>query len=78
MTGSATGLDGLLARAGINKAELARRLGVTQNAVQKWKAVAPRYAVAYLELLIEHNRIAENIRSLEAANLLKYEASTCS
>lgn len=78
MTSQATGLDGLLARAGINKAELARRLGVTQNAVQKWKAVAPKYATVYLELLIEHNRLAENLRSLEASNSLKSEGSPCS
>jgi transcriptional regulator with XRE-family HTH domain len=48
---------GLLARAGITKAELARRLGISANAVSKWGANPPRYAVAYLELLIEFNRV---------------------
>lgn len=47
----------LLARAGITKAELARRLGLTANAVSKWGDGPPRYAMAYLELLIEFNRV---------------------
>ena len=47
----------ILMRAGITKAELARRLGLTSNAVSKWKDNPPRYAVAYLELLIEFNRV---------------------
>ena len=48
---------GLLERAGVTKAELARRLGLTGNAISKWGDSPPRYAVAYLELLIEFNRI---------------------
>ena len=48
---------GLLARSGITKAELARRLGISSNAVSKWGNGPPRYAVAYLELLIEFNRV---------------------
>jgi transcriptional regulator with XRE-family HTH domain len=48
---------GLLARAGLTKAELARRLGISSNAVSKWGNSPPRYAVAYLELLIEYNRV---------------------
>lgn len=47
----------LLARAGINKAELARRLGLTPAGVSKWGNDPPRYAVAYLELLVEYNRV---------------------
>ena len=50
-------LESLLERAGITKAELSRRLGLTQNAISKWRGVAPQYAVAYLELLIEYNRV---------------------
>ena len=46
----------LLNRAGITKAELARRLGITEGGVHKWKDSPPRYAVAYLELLVEYNR----------------------
>lgn len=47
----------LLQRAGITKAELARRLGLTQGGISKWGDNPPRYAVAYLELLIEYNRV---------------------
>ena len=47
----------LLSRAGITKAELARRLGLDPGTVTKWGQAAPRYAVAYLELLVEFNRV---------------------
>lgn len=47
----------LLERAGLTRAELARRLGVTANAVSKWRDSPPKYAVAYLELLVEYNRV---------------------
>jgi len=45
----------LCRRAGITKAELARRLGLRSSTVYHW-TVAPRYAIAYLELVIELNR----------------------
>lgn len=47
----------LLLRAGITKAELSRRLGVSARGVSAWKDAPPRYAVAYLDLLIEFNRV---------------------
>lgn len=47
----------LLERAGISKAELARRIGITANAIAKWGNSPPRYATAYLELLIAYNRV---------------------
>ena len=47
----------LLKRAGLTKAELARRLGLTANAISRWRNNPPRYAVAYLEQVIEFNRI---------------------
>lgn len=47
----------LLQRAGINQAELGRRLGLSPTTVYGWKGVAPQYAVAYLELLVEYNRV---------------------
>lgn len=46
----------LLERAGITKAELARRIGIRRETISGWKEDWPRYAVAYLELLIEYNR----------------------
>ncbi len=46
----------LLERSGITKAELARRIGVKPGSVTNWKDNPPRYATAYLELLIECNR----------------------
>ena len=49
--------EGLLKRAGITKSELARRLGLTANAVSRWKDDPPKYAVAYLEQMIEFNRV---------------------
>jgi len=47
----------LLKRAGITKAELARRLGLNPRTISGWGAHAPKYAVAYLDLLIEYNRV---------------------
>jgi transcriptional regulator with XRE-family HTH domain len=47
----------LLARAGITKSELARALGLTRNGVSKWGTRVPQYAIAYLQLLIEYNRV---------------------
>lgn len=48
----------LLVRAGINKAELARRLGANPRTISAWKNNPPQYAIAYIELLIEYNRLA--------------------
>lgn len=48
----------LLKRAGITKAELARKLGITPNTISTWKGEQPQYATAYLDLLIAFNRIA--------------------
>ena len=47
----------LLKRAGITKAELSRRLGLKAPSVTRWGVSAPRYAIAYLELLVEYNRV---------------------
>ena len=47
----------LLKKAGVNKAQLARRLGITPNAISAWKEKPPKYAVAYLELLVVHNKL---------------------
>ena len=49
--------QGLLERAGINKAELSRRIGISKRSVSAWGDNPPQYAVAYLELLIEYNRV---------------------
>lgn len=51
-------LHELLKRAGLTKAELSRRLGLSPTSVSKWNIMEPpKYAVAYLELLIEYNRV---------------------
>jgi len=47
----------LLNRAGISKAELARRLNVSQSSVYRWSTNIPGYVIAYLELLVDYNRI---------------------
>lgn len=49
----------LLVNAGITKAELARRLGLSKNTVAKWGEKPKAYAVAYLKLLIEYNKISQ-------------------
>lgn len=51
-------LETMLKRAGITKAELARRLNLHQTTVCKWSGTPPGYARAYLDLLIAYNRIA--------------------
>lgn len=48
----------LLTKAGIIKAELARRFGMDSRTISAWGNSPPQYAVTYLELLIEFNRIA--------------------
>lgn len=47
----------LLKMAGLTKAELARRLDLTPRGISRWKNAPPGYAVAYLKLLIEYNRL---------------------
>lgn len=47
----------LLERAGITKAELARRLGLNPRSVSAWGNNAPKYAMAYLNLLVEYNKV---------------------
>lgn len=47
----------LLLRAGITKAELARRLELNPRTISSWESKPPKYAVAYLNLLIAYNRL---------------------
>jgi DNA-binding XRE family transcriptional regulator len=47
----------LLERAGLTKAELGRRLGLNPRTVSGWGDSPPEYAVAYLKLLIDYNRV---------------------
>lgn len=46
-----------LKRAGLTKAELSRRLGLSPNTVSSWRE-PPQYAKAYIDLLIDFNRYA--------------------
>ena len=50
-------IDYLIGRAGITKAELARRLGMSQFSTNAWRVTVPSYVVAYLELLIEYQKL---------------------
>ena len=51
-----TSFSGLLKRAGHSKASFAREIGKSRSTIASWKSSPPRYAIAYLELLIECNR----------------------
>lgn len=53
----------LLLEAGITKAELARRLGVSPDCVSAWKDKPQKYAVTYLELLVKYNRVHSILES---------------
>lgn len=44
--------DDLLARSGLSRAELARRLRVHPATVSRWGEEVPGYALAYLELYV--------------------------
>jgi len=57
LRGIIMGFGELLGRAGITRAELARRLGVSESSVYRWTKTPPGYAIAYLELLVEYNRV---------------------
>lgn len=46
----------LVRMAGLNKTELADLLGLDKGTLYNWKEAAPKYAIAYLETLIELNR----------------------
>lgn len=43
--------------AGITKIELAKLLGVTKGTIYNWKNDPPKYATAYIELLMDNNRL---------------------
>jgi hypothetical protein len=53
-------LELLLVKAKIDRAQLARALGIAPGTAIKWgrhKYPTPQYAIAYLELLIKHNEL---------------------
>ena len=47
----------LLERAGMTKAELGRELGLSLGTVSRWGDRCPRYAEAYLHLVVAYNRV---------------------
>lgn len=47
----------LLKRAGLSKRDLAGLLGLDKNTPSNWREEPPLYAVAYLKLLIDYNRV---------------------
>lgn len=47
----------LLKQAGLTKAELSRQLGLNPRTVSSWGGNPPRYATAYIELLISYRRL---------------------
>lgn len=48
-----------LRQAGLSKKQLAFNLGISQNAVSKWKDSPPKYALAYLEQYIENRELKQ-------------------
>lgn len=60
-------IDAALTRAGIKRAELARRLGITKGSVTYWNSSGvPRYVIAYLDLLSQFD--AYKRKMIEAAS----------
>lgn len=49
----------LVRMSGLSKIELAEVLGLDKGTVYNWQQSPPKYAVAYLELLIRYNRIKQ-------------------
>ncbi|HFC8542707.1 TPA: helix-turn-helix domain-containing protein [Neisseria weaveri] len=57
-----TDFHALLKAADINQTELSKRLGISTTSISKWhKKGAPKYAVAYLELLAKYNRLLDKL-----------------
>ena len=54
--------DQMLKESGLTKAELARQLGLTAGGVSLWKGSPPKYAVAYIELLIQYQSVSSLLR----------------
>lgn len=52
-------------RAGMRKFQLASALGLSRYTISLWKGMAPSYAIAYLELVIEYKRVQENLIFLQ-------------
>jgi len=54
----------LYSMASITKAGLSTKLGLHRNTACNWGKYPPQYAIAYLELLAEHNSLKETLREL--------------
>ena len=53
--------ENMLSEAKMTKTALAERLGLSRVAVSKWKDSPPRYAIAYLELVIKIKLLAQSV-----------------
>ena len=53
----------LLKGCGWTQAELGRRLGVNETTISRWK-VAPKYAVAYVEMYLLYQKTQKALNSL--------------
>ena len=52
-------------QAGITRKELAERLGVTTDAIYRWKGNPPKYAEVVLDLLIENRGLRSALAVLK-------------
>ena len=55
--------QGQLELLGWSQAELARRLGIHQNTITKWRNEPPKYAAEYLKVCVMAKRMADELQA---------------